>query len=233
MNPYTKETQPGAGGYTPSPPPAQQVKTKRRHRNLGTQFRTSRRVRYLACAAIVVLGALAVPTVSHLMSKPQPLVLEAARTLPAGHVIAQGDLTPITGAQQGASLVPAGQATALLGRELKTEVPAGALLAPGDLGSFPPAGMTLVPVAVKPGQYPPSLDSGQLVAIFPTPTSTSAATSQAAHAAATGRVVQIQAASDSSGTVVVLLETSTAMAPAIAQAPGMVLVCLDAQGDTP
>jgi hypothetical protein len=31
----------------------------------------------------------------------------------------------------------------------------------------------------------------------------------------------------------VLLETSTAQAPVIAQAPGVVLVTLDAQGDAP
>ena len=231
MDPYTKEGVPGAGGYSPAP--AQRIKPRRYRRSLATLFRTSRRFRYLVCAGIVAVGAVTVPTVSHLLTKPQPQVLEAAHTLPAGHVIAPGDLVPVTGRPQGASLIPAGQQTALLGRQLRLEVPAGALVAPGDFGPFPPTGMTVVPVAVKPGQYPPTLTGGDLVAVFPAPGANGAAASQAAHAAATARVVQLQAASDSSGTVVVLLETSTTQAPAIAQAPGVVLVALDAAGDAP
>ena len=230
MDPYTKENVPGAGGYTPAP--AQRITAKRRRRSLSTLFRTSRRFRYLACAAIVALGAVAVPAVSHLLSTPQPQVLKAVRTLPAGHVIAPGDLTAVTGRQQGASLIPAGQATALLGHTLALQVPAGALVAPGDFGPFPPAGMSVVPVAVKPGQYPPSLTGGDQVAVFPTP-GTGGTALAAAHAAATARVVAIQTAGDSSGTAVVQLETSTAQAPVIAQAPGVVLVILDAAGDSP
>jgi hypothetical protein len=231
MDPYTKDTLPGTGGYTPAP--AQQIKPGRYRRSLATLFRTSRRFRYLVCAGIVAVGAVTVPTVGHLLTKPQPQVLEAARTLPAGHVIAPGDLVPVTGRPQGASLIPAGQQAALLGRQLQLEVPAGALLAPGDFGPFPPSGMTVVPVAVKPGQYPPTLTGGDQVAVFPTPGASGGTAQIAAHAAATGRVVQLQAASDSSGTMVVLLETSTAQAPVIAQAPGVVLVALDAAGDAP
>jgi hypothetical protein len=231
MDPYTKESLPGAGGYTPAPTP--QTKPRRRRRSLGTLFRTDRRVRYLTCTAIVLLGAVTVPTVSHLLAKPQPQVLEATRALPAGHLIAPGDLTAVTGSAQGASLIGAGQAASLVGRQLRLEVPAGALMAPGDFGPFPPTGMTVVPVAVKPGQYPPNLTGGDLVAVFPTQGSGGGTAQAAAHAAATARVVQLQSAADSSGSMVVLLETATTQAPVIAQAPGVVLVTLDAQGDTP
>jgi hypothetical protein len=232
MDPYTKQSPSGAGGYSPAP--AQQLK-RRRRRSLRTRFRTERRVRYLACAAIVIVGAVSVPTVGYLLAKPQPQVLKATHTLPAGHLISPGDLTAVTGRPQGTSVIPAGQQTALVGHQLKLEVPAGALVAPGDFGVFPPIGMTLVPVAVKPGQYPPTLTGGDQVAIFPAPGASDGATAQtSAHAAATARVIQLQpAASDSTGTVVVLLETSTAQAPTIAQAPGVVLVTLDAQGDAP
>lgn len=231
MDPYTKQTPSGAGGYTPVSAPA--VKAMRRRRSPGTLFRTDRRVRYLVCAAIVAVGAVAVPTVGHLLTKPQPQVLEATRTLPAGHLIAPGDLTAVTGRPQGASLIPAGQGDALLGRQLKLQVPAGALVAPGDFGPFPPSGMSVVPVAVKPGQYPPTLQGGDQVAVFPTPNVNGQAVQQAVHAAAGARVVQVQPTSDSTGTVVVLLETTTAQAPAIAQATGVVLVTLDAAGDLP
>lgn len=231
MEPYTKESLPAAGGYRPTP--SQPVRT-RRLRNLATLFRTSRRFRYLICAAIVVVGAVAVPTVSHLLARPQPQVLEAARTLAAGHVIAAGDLVAATGRQQGASLIPVAEEPALIGRQLKIEVPSGALVAPVDFGPFPPTGMSVVPVAVKPGQYSPTLQGGDQVAIFPLPGAAGAGTAQpAAHAAATARVLQLQQGTDSSNTVVVLLETTTAMAPVIAQAPGVVLVTLDAQADAP
>jgi hypothetical protein len=231
MDPYTKQTLSGAGGYTPAAAPA--VKAGHRRRSLGMLFRTDRRVRYLVCAAIVAVGAVAAPTVSHLLTTPQPQVLEATRTLPAGHLIAPGDLTAVTGRPQGASLIPAGQGAALLGRQLKLQVPAGALLAPGDFGPFPPSGMSVVPVAVKPGQYPPTLAGGDQVAVFPTPGATGGTVQQAVHAAAGARVVQVQPTPDSTGAVVVLLETTTAQAPAIAQASGVVLVTLDAAGDLP
>jgi hypothetical protein len=231
MDPYTKETLPGAGGFSPAP--AQQIKTKRPRRSLTTLFRTSPKVRYLVCAALVVLGAVTVPTVYRLVTGPTPQVLTALRTLPAGHVIAQGDLGTANGQGPATSVLPATMKNQLLGHQLKLQVPAGALVAPGDFGPFPPTGMTVVPVAVKPGQYPPNLTGGDLVAVFPTPGTNGGTAALAAHAAATGRVVQVQAAGDSSGTVVVLLETPIAQAPAIAQAPGMVLVTLDANGDVP
>jgi hypothetical protein len=231
MDPYTKESLFSAGGYTPAPAP--QTTPRRRRRSLGTLFRTDQRVRYLACAAIVVLGAITVPTVSHLVARPQPQVLKATHTLPAGHLITAGDLTAVTGQQPGASLILAGQAALLVGRQLRLEVPAGALVAPGDFGPFPPAGMSVVPVAVKPGQYPPTLTGGDLVAVFPTQGSGGNSAQAAVHAAATARGVQLQHAADSSATMVVLLETNTTQAPVIAQAPGVVLVTLDAQGDTP
>ena len=232
MDPYTKEFLPGAGGYTPAP--ATQGTKKRARRSFPAWFRAAGRGRYLVAAAIVVLSALTVPVLVHAATGPRPSVLTAARDLPAGHVITAGDLGTASGTGSAASAIPAGRAASLIGQQLKVEVPPGAVLAPGDLGPYPPTGTTLVPVAVKAGQYPPNLQSGYQVAIFPTNTTTGGTVQTAAHAAATGRVVQIQAQPDSSnGTVVVLLVTSTTQAPIIAQAPSVVLVTLDAAGDTP
>jgi hypothetical protein len=227
----TKERMPDAGGF--SPVPAQRLQTRRRTQ-LAAVFRTSRRVRYLTCAALVVLGAVIVPTVNRLVSAPPPKVLMAAHVLPAGHVIAPGDLVPVSGRADGALLIPAARSPALVGRRLKLELPDGALAAEGDFGPFPPIGTTVVPVAVKPGQYPPTLQGGDQVAIFPAPgTNVGGPAQQAAHAAASGRVVQVQAATDASGTAVIVLEVSAAQAPSVAQAPAVVLVGLDGQGDLP
>jgi len=232
MDPYTKETLPGAGGYSPAPAP--QSAKKRPRRSFPAWFRTAGRGRYLVAASIVGLSALTVPVLVHTLTGPRPTVLTATRDLPAGHIITAGDLGTATGTGSAASVIPAGRAASLTGHQIRVEVPSGAVLAPGDLGPYPPAGMTLVPVAVKAGQYPPNLQSGYLVAIFPANAPSSGTAQTAAHAAATGRVVQIQAQPDSpAGTAVVLLVTSTAQAPVIAQAPGVVLVTLDAAGDTP
>lgn len=232
MDPYNKDTLPSAGGYVPAP--AAPGTKKRPRRSFATWFRTAGRARFLVAAAIVGVGALTVPVVVHAVTSPRQQVLTALRDLAAGHVITRADLGAAPGDGSPASVIPAGRATALVGQRLRVEVPSGAVLAPGDLGSYPPAGMTLVPVAVKPGQYPPNLESGDQVAVFPAPGATGATAQLAAHAAATGRVVQIQAQSDSStGTVVVLLATSTTQAPVIAQAPSVVLVTLDAEGDAP
>ncbi|MBS2966537.1 hypothetical protein KGA66_26090 [Actinocrinis puniceicyclus] len=233
MNPYTKDTIPSAGGYVPAPMPAP-PRTKKRPRRFAAWFRTAGRARYLVAAAIAGIGALTVPVLVHTLASPRQEVLKAARDLSAGHVITKGDLGSAPGDGSSGSIVPASRAAALIGQRLRVEVPSGALLAPGDLGSYPPAGTTLVPVAVKAGQYAPNLEAGDQVAVFPTAGVNGTSTQPAAHAAATGRVVQIQAQSDSAnGTVVVLLATSTSQAPVIAQAPSVVLVTLDGEGDAP
>ena len=144
------------------------------------------------------------------------------------------DLGPIQAQAPAASVISALNAGALLGRTVSAQVPAGALLSPGDLGAYPPSGQTTVPVAVKPGQYPPDLRTGQDVAVFPVAGDAGTPVTPASHAAATAQVVLVQAQPDSaSGAVVVELLTSTSQAPVIAQAPAVVLVGLDAAGDMP
>lgn len=232
MDPFMKESLPGTGGYVPAP--ATQPTGKRTRRNFPAWFRSAGRGRYVVAASIVGTGALAVPTLVHSLTPGRSAVLVATHELTAGHVIVPGDLKPATGSGPAASVVLANQSGVLVGHQLRTDVPSGALLSANDVGPYPPAGTTLVPVAVKPGQYPPNLQPGYQVAVFPTTTAVGNSTQAAAHAAATGRVVQVDAAPDTSnGTVVVLLATPVDQAPTIAQAAGVVLVTLDSAGDVP
>lgn len=232
MDSFTRDTRTRGNGYVPAP--ADRSAPKRIRRSFPTWFRTAGRVRYLVATTIIALGALTVPVLVHALTAPRSSVLSAARDLPAGHVITEDDLKSVPVSGPATAVIPASRAASLIGQQVRADVPSGALLAPGNLGSYPPAGMTLVPVAVKPGQYPPNLASGYEVAVFPLGPSTGGAVQEAAHAAATGRVVQIQAQPDSSnGAVVVLLATSTAQAAVIAQSPGAVLVTLDSAGDVP
>ena len=111
--------------------------------------------------AVIVSGA----------DERQP-VLVAARALPVGHPLAAGDLRSVkVAADPGVGVVPAGEARSLLGRPVAVAVTAGTPLNQAQVayGGFPAPGEAVVAVAVKPGQYPPGLASGQRVELVPTP----------------------------------------------------------------
>jgi hypothetical protein len=233
MEPFNHDDPWAGGGFAPAgaPPGA----GTRGRRAVPVWFRASARGRYLVAASLVVLGALGVPVVAHAVDGRRTPVFEALRDLPPGHVITRGDLGTVQALAPPASVIAAQDAGSLLGHTVRVEVPAGALLVPGDLGAYPPSGQATVPVAVKAGQYPPDLRVGRLVGVFPLASNpTAAAAGGAAHAAAGARVVGIETVPDtSSGGAVVELLVSTAQAPVLAQAPGVVLVGLDAAGDLP
>jgi hypothetical protein len=198
-------------------------------------LRSSRRVRLLAGVVLVVVCALAVPLLAAQVSAKPARVLVASRDLPAGTVLTTADVSSAQASGPSGALIPTTGLAQLVGRTLRVEVPAGALLAPTDLGAFPPTGTSVVPVSVKAGQYPADLTTGQQVAVFPAAgQGVSAPTIPAAHAAATGLVVQIApVANDPSGTVVIDLQVPLDAASVVAQGPGVVLVGLDAAGDAP
>lgn len=198
-------------------------------------LRSSRQVRLLTGVALVVLCAVAVPLLATQAAARPSRVLAASQDLPAGTVLTTADMSRVPASVPGGAVIPAAGMAGLVGRTLRVEVPAGALLDASDLGAFPPTGTSVVPVSVKAGQYPANLATGQQVAIFPQAGQDAAGPSiPAAHAAAAGLVVQIApVAEDQSGTVVIDLQVPLAAVPVIAQAPGVVLVGLDAAGDTP
>ena len=237
MNAYKEETRGLSGSgwrpnAAPSPPPAQARKPSGL-KSVTTLLRTSRRARLLAALALVVVCALAYPVVVLTLAPKPAQALAASEDLTPGTVINSADLTAVNASGPAAALVPASEEASMVGQTVRVEVPAGALLDQSDLGAFPPIGASVVPVAVKPGQYPADLQVGQSVAVFPVSTGTSTQAS-AAHAAATGTVTEIVADSGAgSGEMVIDLEVSETAAPVIAQASAVVLVGLDARGDAP
>jgi hypothetical protein len=241
MNAYKQHEQqrgPGGTGWRPDGAPRLAPAPVRSKSSLvasvTSALHSSRRVRLLAALALVVVCAMAVPVLDTALTPKPAKVLEAVVDLPAGTVITQSDLKPVQATGPAAAVVPAADQASMIGQTVRVEVPAGALLNEADLGPFPPIGASVVPVAVKPGQYPSNLQTGQQVAVFPVATDTTSQTNTAAHAAATGTVIQISpAAADGSGDVVIDLEVTTAKAAVVAQAPAVVLVGLDARGDAP
>jgi SAF domain len=122
---------------------------------------------------LVVVGALAVVLmVMHLGGRVTVLVV--ARDVPAGQLLSAADVRSTSLFDgSGLAMVPADQIESVLGRPAVVPLHAGRLLAPDDVGplAWPPAGQTVVAIAVKPGAYPPDLAPGMrvLIAIAPAP----------------------------------------------------------------
>jgi len=238
MNAYKEERQGlGTAGWRPESAPGttrQQPRKQSGLKSLATTMRTSRRTRLLAALALVVVCGLAVPVLATTFTPKPAQALAAAHELTPGTVITSADLTVVSASAPASTLVPAADKDSMIGHSVRVEVPAGALLNNADLGVFPPIGSSIVPVSVKPGQYPANLQVGASVAVFPVASGTTAAQATATHAAAAGTVTQIAPVSgDGSGQVVIDLEVADSAAPVIAQAPAVVLVGLDARGDAP
>lgn len=226
----------GGTGWRPGAAPRREPELVRKPSMLSsfkTALHTSTRVRLLSAVALLGLSVLGVFAVAFAAAPKPAQVLAAASDLPAGTVVTAADLTTVGASAPSAVVVPVAQEGSIVGQTLRVELPSGTLLSQSDLGSFPPIGSSVVPVAVKAGQYPADLQSGETVAIFPVSAGTSTQ-ADAAHAAATGTVTEISQASESgSNEVVVDLEVATSAAAVVAQAPAVVLVGLDARGDAP
>jgi hypothetical protein len=131
-----------------------------------------RRVPYLVMGAllVVVCAATAVITVMQVGRRTPVVVLANAVTV--GHVMTAQDLRVVpVGADTGTDVIPAEQASSVLGQRVAYSLPAGTLLSRAALGraQVPADGQSLMAVAVKPGQFPPALAAGTTVSLIPVP----------------------------------------------------------------
>ncbi|MHB8452694.1 MAG: hypothetical protein ACYDAQ_19910, partial [Mycobacteriales bacterium] len=138
-------------------------------------FDRRRQLPWVAAGVVLVVGcALLFATVALRTSSSRPVLL-IARSLPAGHVLAPGDLAAVSlpGASAVASL-PAALEASVVGRPLAVGLLAGSLLTPAALGpaSAVSAGEAVVAIAMKAGQYPPMLGPGDQIQILDTAAST-------------------------------------------------------------
>ena len=95
-------------------------------------------------------------------------VLALARPVAAGQRITRSDLRIVrVGAAGPVALVPAGRLGEVTGRAAAAGLPAGSLLAAGDIGAPSPGrGQARLGVVLRPGRYPPGLSPGQRVAVL-------------------------------------------------------------------
>jgi SAF domain len=127
-----------------------------------------RRVRPAAgVLLLVVVCALAVAEGRVRAGSREP-VLALARPVAAGQVITTSDLRVVDVSVAGpVSVVPAAGQDRVTGRTATASLPAGSLLAAGDVGAPSPGrGQAWLGVALMPGCYPPGLSAGQHVGVL-------------------------------------------------------------------
>lgn len=148
------------GARRPGPEQTPEV-TGGRRRRLGWVW---------AGAGVVVASAVGFALVAQAVGE-RTQVLMVARDLPAGTVLKPGDLR-ITEVAADEGVVPVAGRASVLGRQVRTPLVVGSLLAPEQVATrsgFPPAGFSQMSVPVEPGGAPPDLAQGERVALLPGP----------------------------------------------------------------
>jgi hypothetical protein len=170
-------------------------------------------------------------------------VLAVARAVAAGQAIDAADLRQVSAARDpNVPLIPASQASQVIGRTAAVPLLPGTLLTPALVGdaAFPPAGQVTASVAVKPGQYPQGLAVGARVAIYVS-ASSSGGVGQSAVPGGSGAsapvrlaavVLGVDLAGDGQGSTVITLLVDFTDAARLAAAPagGVVLMQTSPEG---
>lgn len=127
------------------------------------------RLRLAAGVLLAVVCALLIAEGRAQAGSRQP-VLALARPVTAGQVITTADLEVVQVSAGGpVSLIPASRQDRVAGSTAAVTLPAGSLLAAGDIGVPPPArGQARLGVVLAPGRYPPDLSPGQHVEVLAT-----------------------------------------------------------------
>ena len=171
-----------------------------------------------AMALAAVACALAVAVILAGGGGGEP-VLALARPVAAGQVITAADLRVVQATVSGAvSLVPASRKDRVTGRPAAASLPAGALLAAGDVGAAGPGpGTARLGVVLEPGRYPPGLSPGQHVDVLADPPPGSTAR-QPARLAGQAIVLSVSAVPGAAADRLAELQLPQAQVPAVAAA---------------
>lgn len=159
-----------------------------------------------------------------LRADPATPVLAVARPVPAGATITDADLTVVRIVPDPAAPVVAETDRAtVVGKTAAVPLAEGSLLSPAQVGApdWPPAGSSVIAVAVPGGRLPAGLVTGSRVSLLPPadPTLGSATTAPVA-----ASVVQVSARDVSGSTVVSLLLATADAHRVAAAAEGLTLV---------
>ena len=179
---------------------------------------------HMLLGAVLVLVCALAFAVTGLRVDPRSPVLALARAVPAGHVLTDADLAVVRIVPDSAlGTLSESQRSTVVGRSVRLPLAANSLLVSEVLGSaaWPPAGQSVIAVAVKSGRVPVGLTAGANVLVLVVPASSGASTGSAAPTIprAQATVVAV-AAADTNGTAVVSLLMTSTNAIRVAGAPG-------------
>ena len=181
-----------------------------------------RQVPWVVFGVLLVLGCTLVFAVASVRLGGGTEVLVLTRPVAAGQVVSPADLRSVrVFAGGGLGLVAATGEAAVVGRPAAVPLVAGSLLVGSEIGAPPAssAGLDVVAVALKAGQFPPDLATGdrvQVVAVGPGPSG----------------LVSSGAASSSSGGAVTPALTSGSGGPVLATVVGLQIPPASSGGDT-
>ena len=191
---------------------------------LGSSVAPARRrqVPWIVLGVFLVVGFALMFAVVSLRASNTTRVLALTRSVSAGHVLHAGDLREVrVSAGSGLASVPATSESSVVGRPVAVPLAAGALLTPNALGTARSltTGQAVVGLALKPGQFPPGLTSGDHVRVVDTSgasAGTSSSSARAPVAPATGIVLAAMASSSGDGSIVVSLRVADGDANGVA-----------------
>ncbi|MPZ28587.1 MAG: hypothetical protein GEV12_19850 [Micromonosporaceae bacterium] len=154
--------------------------------------------------------------------------LAVARPLSAGQTVVDADLRVVRIVPDaGLELLPADQASQVVGRAVRVPLAEGTLLAGSHLGpvGWPPQGQAVAAVPIKPGRMPAGITEGSRVLVVPVAPDATVEPATAPEASGPGQpvpatVVGVVDAADGSGTSVVTLLLDQGAAVAVAGAGG-------------
>ncbi|WP_194891310.1 SAF domain-containing protein [Catenulispora pinisilvae] len=155
-------------------------------------------------------------------------MLAIAQPIAAGQVITDNDVRTVNvGASAELGLVASIDESKVVGHVAAMPLVPGTLLTAQMVGTadFPPVGQAVVGVALKAGTFPPRLEVGDRVNVWPGPSEAAVSTTTAPAAPlAAGAVVTSIGATDSLGTSVVTLLVDDQSAPKVSQATSVSVI---------
>ena len=150
-------------------------------------------------------------------------VLALARSVTVGQRLSAADMRPVRASvETGVTTIPATDLDQAVGRTMAVSLPAGALLAPAELGPAQlPAGQAITALAVRAGQMPPDLAASEHIVLVPVPSNGAggSASTTASGAMWSGVVVAVQPPSGGQEATVVSVQLAAADARTVAALP--------------
>ena len=198
-----------------------------------------RQVPWIVLGVFLVVGFALTFAVVSLRTNDITRVLALTRSVTTGHVLRTSDLTEVgISAGPGLASVSVTSESSVVGRPVAVPLAAGALLTPSAVGSPRSlnSGDAVVGLALKPGQFPPGLTSGDQVRVIDTGNNAAGSSDTVAPTVApsvSGVILNVAPSTAGDGSAVLSLRVAGGDANAVAllaSADAVALVLLPAGG---